>query len=185
MPPPASAQLLPAGDAFLAWGFYHFHHYVPQRSSTGSWAFASYWGIEMQVSQTVQDFNPGFPGFSLTKHDKKCHKNKLFIQFGATKLLQFAKYTLFFPFDSRRLNYLSSSIYNVSISKMRTEEVRRINWDILFCLWDNNILRYWTCQEQKSSLENSHTSHQTPQEPRNTFSASGQGTMQWKCLTQQ
>lgn len=56
----------------------------------------SYWGTEMQVSQTVQDFNPGFPGFSLTKHDKKCHKNKLFIQFGATKLLQFAKYTLFF-----------------------------------------------------------------------------------------
>lgn len=50
----------------------------------------------MQVSQTVQDFNPGFPGFSLTKHDKKCHKNKLFIQFGATKLLQFVKYTLFF-----------------------------------------------------------------------------------------
>lgn len=79
----------------------------------------NYWGVEMQVSQTVQDFNPGFPGFSLTKHDKKGHKNKLFIHLAQPNYYNLLNIQ-FFPFVSRRVNYLSSSIYNLSISKIRT-----------------------------------------------------------------
>jgi len=37
--------------------------------------------IEMQVSQAAWDSNPAFPGFSLTKDDKTCHKSKHFIPF--------------------------------------------------------------------------------------------------------
>jgi len=35
----------------------------------------------MQVSQAAWDSNPAFPGFSLTKDDKTCHKSKHFIPF--------------------------------------------------------------------------------------------------------